>query len=138
MEEHQKEKILGVLQESIPLGLEVIPAGPLPPLDPLQARAVLPLNWTKHCRLAKSEFRVVYRWAQQGEVTLYSAGVVAHLPYKPGNPAFASGRILGRSFRLACQPRTPKPFSSAATVTFVAGLRRTRSSEPGCPESRGS
>lgn len=88
MEEHQKEKILGVLQETIPLGLEVIPAGPLPPLDPLQARAVLPLNWTKHCRLAKSEFRVVYRWAEQGEVTLYSAGVVAHLPYKPGNPAF--------------------------------------------------
>ncbi len=88
MGEHQKEKILNVLQETIPLGLEVAPAGPLPPPDPLKARAVLPLNWNRHCRLAKSEFRVVYRWAREGEVTLHSVGVVAHLPYKPGNPMF--------------------------------------------------
>ena len=88
MEARQKEKILGVLQETIPLGREVAPVGPLPPPDPLKARSVLPLNWDKYCRLAKSEFRVVYRWAAEGEVTLHSVGVVAHFPYKPGNPIF--------------------------------------------------
>lgn len=88
LEEHQKQTILSVLQETIPLGLEVAPVGPLPPPDPLKARSVLPLSWDKHCRLAKSEFRVVYRWAAEGEVTLHSVGVVAHFPYKPGNPTF--------------------------------------------------
>lgn len=87
MTEHQ-ETILGVLQVSIPLGLEVVPVGPLPPSEPRKARAVLPLNWDKHCRLAKSEFRVVYRWASEGEVTLHSVGIVGHFPYKPGNPVF--------------------------------------------------
>jgi hypothetical protein len=50
--EHQKQTILSVLQETIPLGLEVVPVGPLPPPDPLKARSVLPLSWDKHCRLA--------------------------------------------------------------------------------------
>jgi hypothetical protein len=88
MAQHQKDTILGVLQESIPLGLEVVPVGPLPPSEPLKARAVLPLNWDKHCRLAKSEFRVIYRWASEGEVTLHSVGIVGHFPFKPGNPVF--------------------------------------------------
>jgi hypothetical protein len=88
MAEHQKETILGVLQESIPLGREVVPVGPLPPSEPRKARGVLPLDWDKHCRLAKSEFRVVYRWASEGEVTLHSVGIVGHVPYTPGNPVF--------------------------------------------------
>lgn len=88
MAEHQKETILAVLQESIPLGRDVEAVGPLPPSEPRKARAVLPLSWDKHCRLAKSEFRVVYRWASEGEVTLHSVGIVGHLPYNPGNPVF--------------------------------------------------
>lgn len=86
--DRQKETILGVLQETIPLGREVAPAGPLPPAEPRLAKSVLPLNWDKYCRLARSEFRVVYRWASEGEVTLHSIGVVGHLPYTAGNPVF--------------------------------------------------
>ena len=86
--DRQKETILGVLQEAIPLGGEVVPAGPLPPAEARLARSVLPLDWDKYCRLAKSEFRVIYRWASEGEVTLHSVGVVGHLPYRSGNPVF--------------------------------------------------
>jgi hypothetical protein len=74
-----KQQILSALQESVPLGGEV---APVPSEDNL--RAVLPLDWDKHCRLADSGFRIVYVWTQEGEVevTLHSVGTVSFYPYK--------------------------------------------------------
>lgn len=72
-----KEKILTALQESVPLGGEVVP---VPPEH--NPRAVLPLDWDKHCRLADSGFRIVYVWTNEGEVTLHSVGTVSFYPYK--------------------------------------------------------
>jgi hypothetical protein len=77
----QKQKIFKDLTESVPLGQKVAPAGPMPPPSAQMARGVLPLNWSKHCRLARSEFRVVCSWAQGGEVTLHSVGIVMPFPY---------------------------------------------------------
>lgn len=77
-----RNAILADLKEAVPLGQTIAPLGPQPPTSAVAARAILPLNWTKYCRLATSEFRVVYDWPQRGgEVTLYSKGVTASSPY---------------------------------------------------------
>ncbi|HKA37372.1 MAG TPA: hypothetical protein VKH43_11180 [Thermoanaerobaculia bacterium] len=99
----QREKVLAVLADLVPLGVEVVPVGPMPPASPQLARAVLPLQWEHHCRLARAEFRVVYSWAQGGEVTLHSVGIVMPFQF---NPAFQGITILHREWEFGGSPES--------------------------------
>ena len=99
----QREKILSVLADLVPLGVEVLPLGPMPPASPQLARAVLPLQWERHCRLARAEFRVVYSWTQGGEVTLHSVGIVMPFQF---NPNFQGITILHREWEFGGPPES--------------------------------
>jgi hypothetical protein len=99
----QREKILGLLADLVPLGVQVIPVGPMPPASPQLARAVLPLQWDRYCRLARAEFRVVYTWTQGGEVTLHSVGIVMPFQF---NPSFQGITILHREWEFGGPPES--------------------------------
>jgi hypothetical protein len=102
----QKEKILAVLEELVPLGVEVAPVGPMPPASAQMARAVLPLQWERYCRLARAEFRVVYNWSRGGEVTLHSVGIVMPFQF---NRNFQGITILHRQWEFGGEPESIGP-----------------------------
>ncbi len=100
----QEEKILSALQDSVPIGTDVALIGPVPPPTAEMARVVLPLEWQKHCGMAKSAFRIVYNWPQNGEVTIHSIGVVLPAKYKPDAPRFDGVIVKLLTFEFAGTP----------------------------------
>ena len=114
--EQSSNDILEKLEQTAPLSMEMAPL-PVPPQPPQRALAVLPLDWSKFCALASSEFVINAHWSQ-GRVSITSKATGESADYKPDNPQFQGLQIE----HLEWNPQTGPPESVAGHIQHFGQL----------------
>ena len=81
----QRDQLLAVFRNSLPLGNLVVPAVAAPS-SAAGPRALLPLRWDRYGTLALSTFRIDYTLVGQGRVKIQSKGIGLPLLYNAPAP----------------------------------------------------